>query len=81
MPDLLTKSDVREDEMVGETITYDEWDVTAKIADADGLHYGKSWRDDAALLKFGSCSNCGSDLVSWAKQAICSECEQTVSLT
>lgn len=81
MPDVLTKSDVHENDMFGDTLTYEEWDRTAVIADANGSHYRKSWRDDAPLLEFGTCDECNTDVVSWAKEAVCPNCNSSVTLT
>lgn len=77
---LLTKGDVEENDMVGEEYSGKFCDGHV-IARADGVHYLKGWRDDKALLEFGSCDDCDIDVVSWAKHARCPNCGDALYLT
>ncbi|MBA4016313.1 MAG: hypothetical protein C0483_03910 [Pirellula sp.] len=63
-----------------ERIVADEpWDVDL-IAIHDRQQYA-DWVDDAPICQSGTCTNCSNRVRSWAKQATCPVCSQTVHCT
>ena len=43
--------------------------------------YPGGWDDTAPLCQFGQCSDCGVDIISWAKKALCPVCGEQVHCT
>jgi hypothetical protein len=63
-----------------EQVTANEpWDI-----DFIGIHDSEqyeSWDDNAPICQSGACQTCGCRVRSWAKQAVCPICEQSVFCT
>lgn len=72
----LTKNDVLHMNLVGQEVHGDSGTVV--IAKADPSHY-PPWISSAHVTQYGEC--CGQGIASWAKRAICPECEEQVYLT
>ncbi|MFN3649552.1 MAG: hypothetical protein ACK47B_08200 [Armatimonadota bacterium] len=53
------------------------WDVDF-IGLHDREHYGGEWDDDAPICQSGTCRECGVDVRSWAKEAVCPVCGSKV---
>jgi hypothetical protein len=49
------------------------WDLLA-VAPDDADEYPQGWASDAPLCQYATCPECGWDLVSWAKHALCPVC-------
>lgn len=72
----LTKKEVLENDLIGERYKYKEGltDEEILIANVDYESYHLPWNDDTRLSQYGTCRNCDTKLVSWAKRVVCPNC-------
>jgi len=56
------------------------WDVSLVALD-DPDEYPDGWAKDAPLCQYATCNECGWDMVSWAKHALCPVCGEKVYCT
>jgi len=74
----LTKEDVMNYDLVGSKLPAGDSEVT--VADEDTIHYKYGWADESPINEYGVC-DCGLEVMSWSKHAICPECGEQVYLT
>lgn len=72
----LTKSGVEP----GDTLT-DNGGVERRVAPESGIGYLRTFPDDALLTQYGSCDDCETNVISWAKKAVCPNCKSRVNCT
>jgi rubrerythrin len=71
-------------DQVGETTIRHGQEYT--IAGPDKVHYSDHFTvydfpDDKGLYEYGTCHNCGEELIGWAKESVCPVCEESTHLT
>ncbi len=63
-----------------ESVENGEWE-TGYIALHDPQEYPEGWTDNVPICQTGTCRNCGAEIRSWAKHAICPICNYKVYCT
>lgn len=74
----LTKKDVHDLNLLGKEVEGDSGTVV--IAEPNSFYY-HGWVEDASVSQYGVCSDCETEMASWAKRAICPNCESETYLT